>query len=118
MASFWKSTKSYDTGLDVPNYSTPSPSTSSFRSASTSTALTYTSSLASDPELTLGDDSDADYTQALLQSDMFAYLRPSLPHVNNDLEDDIDTAQVSLDRLRLMVTHFQPPEAKGKTPGP
>ncbi|SAL99843.1 hypothetical protein [Absidia glauca] len=87
-------------GMFLPtSSSSPSIPPSSFRTAKP----TY----ANDPELYMGDDSDADYTQALMQSGLF-----STP------QDSEDPTVVSLNRLRLMLAHLDPPSPslhKGKS---
>jgi hypothetical protein len=86
-------------GMFLPtSSSSPSIPSSSFRTAKP----TY----ANDPELYMGDDSDADYTQALMQSGLFT------PQLHQDSEDP---TVVSLNRLRLMLAHLDPPSLKGKS---
>lgn len=92
-------------GMFLPT-SSSSPSTPSSSSSFRTTRPTY----ANDPELYMGDDSDADYTQALMQSGLF-----STPQLD---QDSGDPTVVSLNRLRLMLAHLDPPSPsllKGKS---
>ncbi|ORZ21520.1 hypothetical protein BCR42DRAFT_407695 [Absidia repens] len=107
-------------GMFLPKPLESSPPSSSHSSSSFRTT-TPSSTYASDPELYMGDDSDCDYAQALMQSGMFSTdLNPSSSvfDQDSDCSDTDDHTQVSINRLRLLLAHLNPhtsSSAKGKS---
>ncbi|KAI8344299.1 hypothetical protein BC941DRAFT_408281 [Chlamydoabsidia padenii] len=99
MSTFTSKTAHASTSLDsMMGMFLPKPTPTS-----TSSSFRTTNTYANDPELYMGDDCDADYAQALMQSGLFS---SSQDNNNND-----DSA---LERLRLMLAHLDP-STKGKS---
>ncbi|CAO3615470.1 unnamed protein product [Cunninghamella echinulata] len=103
-ASSSKTTTSFDKMLDM---FLPTTSSSSSSSSSSSTNASFRTSLddyKNDPELFIGEDSDSHYAEALMQSDLFNYLQSYKN--NNDFNED--TEDISLHRLRILLSHLRP----------
>ncbi|CAO3617730.1 unnamed protein product [Cunninghamella blakesleeana] len=101
------SSNSFDKMLDMflPSTST-SPPPSSSATSSFRTKYISLDEYKNDPELFIGDDSDSQYTEALMQSDMFRYLQ-NYQH-NDLLTNDEDNNDIPLHRLRILLSHLRP----------